>query len=93
MSQLMIREITDFDDLEPSSEHPARTQIQSEIANNAASLTELELKVFHKQHIIDAFYTEFFRQCIDEDSQQPLLAKDEYVERTSDGALVIKDCH
>ena len=93
MSQLMIREITDFDDLEPSSDSLAITRLRSEFASSSASLSESELKVFRKQHIIGAFYTEFFRQCVDEDSKEPLLAKNEYVEKTMEGALVIRECH
>lgn len=83
MSHPMIREITKLEANKP------RTNSDSANSDNSVELkiSDLEKAKLHRQSIIDAFYTEFFRQCFDESSEKPLLAKDEYI-RTSDGGSV-----
>lgn len=89
MSHPMIREITNIERNKPrasrgSDDLPNPEQIEKSL---------LEKVRLQRQSIIDAFYTEFFRQCVDVDTDKPLLAKDEYIRTADEGGVTVDKSH
>lgn len=89
MSHPMIREITKLDANKPRTDSDS-AEVDSAVELKVSSLEKAKL---HRQSIIDAFYTEFFRQCFDEDTEQPLLAKDEYIRTGESGGVTVVKSH